>query len=200
MTSMPTATRWRLSSPIRERPRATRSLWAANAVPGPFGRAVLDRIEALTVPVHYLRGNGERETVEAIEATSPPANEDLPSVTAAITTAQLSRRATLERDCRSRWMQWPDSSCDARHRRAIPVLTERAESMNVRREDVTDSAALVDCAGRGRSSGTLAPDHRGAGQLGAPERLGTGSMAGRRCPSPSPQTPLEGLADARQRA
>ena len=26
-----------------------------DAVPGPFCRAVLDRIEALTVPVHYLR-------------------------------------------------------------------------------------------------------------------------------------------------
>jgi predicted phosphodiesterase len=60
-----------------------------DAVPGPFGRAVLDRIEALTVPVHYLRGNGERETAEAIEAPSPPADDDLASVTAAITAAQL---------------------------------------------------------------------------------------------------------------
>jgi predicted phosphodiesterase len=60
-----------------------------DAVPGPFGGAVLDRIAALTVPVHYLRGNGERETAQAIEATSPPADDDLASVTAAITAAQL---------------------------------------------------------------------------------------------------------------
>jgi predicted phosphodiesterase len=60
-----------------------------DAVPGPFGPAVLDRIEALTAPVHYLRGNGERETTEAIKATSPPADDDLASVTAAITAAQL---------------------------------------------------------------------------------------------------------------
>ena len=60
-----------------------------DAVPGPFARAVLDRIDALTVPVHYLRGNGERETAEAVEANTPPADDDLAAVTAAITAAEV---------------------------------------------------------------------------------------------------------------
>jgi predicted phosphodiesterase len=59
-----------------------------DAVPGPFARAVLDRLDALDVPVHHIRGNGERETAGAVEATAPPADDDLAAVTA-MTVAEL---------------------------------------------------------------------------------------------------------------
>jgi predicted phosphodiesterase len=60
-----------------------------DTVPGPFARAALDRLAALTVPVHWVRGNGERETAEAAGATAPPADDDLAAVTAAISAAEL---------------------------------------------------------------------------------------------------------------
>jgi predicted phosphodiesterase len=47
-----------------------------DAVPGAFARRTLDRLEALEVPVHWLRGNGERETAEAVGAPEP-AEEDV---------------------------------------------------------------------------------------------------------------------------
>jgi predicted phosphodiesterase len=60
-----------------------------DAVPGPFASAVLDRLDALTVPMYRIRGNGERETAEAAGAGPPPADGDLAAVTAAMTAAQL---------------------------------------------------------------------------------------------------------------
>lgn len=36
-------------------------------VPGPFAAAVLDRLAGIRVPVHLLRGNGERAVENAIE-------------------------------------------------------------------------------------------------------------------------------------
>src|SRR4051812_14380981 len=59
-----------------------------DAVPGPFARAVLDRLESLTVPVHWIRGNGEREVAEAVGAPDP-APGDLAAVTAAISMREL---------------------------------------------------------------------------------------------------------------
>jgi putative phosphoesterase len=44
-----------------------------DAVPGPFNRDVLDRLAALDAPVHWVRGNGEREVAEAVGA---PASDD----------------------------------------------------------------------------------------------------------------------------
>jgi putative phosphoesterase len=41
-------------------------LVGGDAVPGPFAAAVLDRLESLTVPVHWIRGNGEREVAEGL--------------------------------------------------------------------------------------------------------------------------------------
>jgi putative phosphoesterase len=38
-----------------------------DAVPGPFAQATLDRLEQLDVPVHWVRGNGEREVAEAAD-------------------------------------------------------------------------------------------------------------------------------------
>jgi predicted phosphodiesterase len=60
-----------------------------DTVPGPFVGAALDRLDALTVPVHRIRGNGERETAEAVDAATPPAEDDLAAVTAAASAAQL---------------------------------------------------------------------------------------------------------------
>ena len=63
-------------------------LVGGDAVPGPFARATLDRLEALDVPVHWIRGNGERELAEAVRAPEAPA-DDLAARTAALTAAEL---------------------------------------------------------------------------------------------------------------
>jgi putative phosphoesterase len=59
-----------------------------DAVPGPFAAAALDRLEALSVPVRWVRGNGEREVAEAVGAPGP-ADDDLARRTAAITADEL---------------------------------------------------------------------------------------------------------------
>jgi predicted phosphodiesterase len=41
-----------------------------DAFPGPFARATLDRLAALDAPVHWVRGNGEREVGDGSEATA----------------------------------------------------------------------------------------------------------------------------------
>src|SRR3954469_24786386 len=63
-------------------------LVGGDAVPGPFAAAVLDRLESLTAPVHWVRGNGEREGAEAGGA-GEPAPDNLAAVTAAITAREL---------------------------------------------------------------------------------------------------------------
>jgi putative phosphoesterase len=45
-----------------------------DAVPGPFAARVLDRLEALAVPVHWVRGNGEREVAEVAAGCAPVAD------------------------------------------------------------------------------------------------------------------------------
>jgi putative phosphoesterase len=62
-----------------------------DAVPGPFARATLDRLEGLTVPVRWIRGNGEREVAEAA-AAGAPAGDDLAARTAALTAAEIGDR------------------------------------------------------------------------------------------------------------
>ena len=59
-----------------------------DAVPGPFAAATLDRLEALTAEVRWIRGNGEREVAEAVGGPEP-AVDGLAAVTAAITAAKL---------------------------------------------------------------------------------------------------------------
>jgi putative phosphoesterase len=59
-----------------------------DTVPGAFARETLDRLDSLSVPVHWVRGNGEREVAEAIGAPAP-APDDLAARTAAITVAEL---------------------------------------------------------------------------------------------------------------
>jgi len=65
-----------------------------DAVPGPFARETLERLEAVRVPVHRLRGNGEREVAAAVGATPPP-GDDLAGVTAALTAAELGDERAL---------------------------------------------------------------------------------------------------------
>jgi putative phosphoesterase len=59
-----------------------------DAVPGPFAAATLARLEAVDVPVHWIRGNGEREVASATGGP-PPAEDDMAVVTAAITATEL---------------------------------------------------------------------------------------------------------------
>ena len=63
-------------------------LVGGDAVPGPFARDTLARLEALTIPVRWIRGNGEREVAEAVDGPEP-ADDDLAARTAAITAAEI---------------------------------------------------------------------------------------------------------------
>ena|SRR5215217_238670 len=59
-----------------------------DAVPGPFARATLARLDTLSVPVRWIRGNGEREVGDAVGGPVP-ADDDLVARTAAITAAEI---------------------------------------------------------------------------------------------------------------
>jgi predicted phosphodiesterase len=59
-----------------------------DAVPGPFALQTLARLDALSVPVHWLRGNGERE-IAAARGAPVTAAEDMVGRTAAISAAEL---------------------------------------------------------------------------------------------------------------
>jgi predicted phosphodiesterase len=75
-----------LADPRAARPDAV--LVGGDAVPGPFAAATLARLDALTVPVRWIRGNGEREVAEAVGAPAAPA-ADLAAHTAALSAAEL---------------------------------------------------------------------------------------------------------------
>ncbi len=75
-----------LADPRAARPDAV--VVGGDAVPGPFARETLARLDALSVPVHWVRGNGEREVAEAIGAPAA-APDDWAARTAAITAAEL---------------------------------------------------------------------------------------------------------------
>jgi predicted phosphodiesterase len=66
-----------------------------DAVPGPFARGVLERLEGLAaggVAVHWVRGNGEREVAAAAgvgAARATPDAEDVAAVTAVLSAAAL---------------------------------------------------------------------------------------------------------------
>jgi predicted phosphodiesterase len=59
-----------------------------DAVPGTFAGAALARLEELSVPVRWVRGNGEREVAEAVDGPAP-AEGDLVAQTAALTAAEI---------------------------------------------------------------------------------------------------------------
>ncbi len=85
---MRTSTRSTPSSPIRARREPDAVVVGGDAVPGPFAGETLARLDALSVPVHWVRGNGEREVAEAIGAPAA-APDDWAARTAAITAAEL---------------------------------------------------------------------------------------------------------------
>jgi diadenosine tetraphosphatase ApaH/serine/threonine PP2A family protein phosphatase len=60
-----------------------------DAVPGQFVGATLDRLDGLPGPVHWVRGNGEREVAEAASGVEAPADDDLAARTAAISAIEL---------------------------------------------------------------------------------------------------------------
>jgi predicted phosphodiesterase len=59
-----------------------------DAVPGPFGRAALARLDALSHDVKWVRGNGEREVSTALDDPAP-ADDDMAARTAAITAIEI---------------------------------------------------------------------------------------------------------------
>lgn len=63
-----------------------------DALPGPFARATLDRLEALGGPVRWVRGNGEREVAGSVGGP-PAADDDLAARTAAISAAEIGEEA-----------------------------------------------------------------------------------------------------------
>ncbi|WP_187368734.1 metallophosphoesterase family protein [Baekduia soli] len=59
-----------------------------DAVPGPFAAQALERLDALGPPVHWVRGNGEREVGAAVGAPAPDPG-DAVAVTAALSAAAV---------------------------------------------------------------------------------------------------------------
>jgi putative phosphoesterase len=59
-----------------------------DAVPGPFARATVDRIDALPSRVVWVRGNGEREVAEMVGAPAP-SPDDIVARTSAMSAAEL---------------------------------------------------------------------------------------------------------------
>jgi putative phosphoesterase len=59
-----------------------------DVVPGAYAAAALDRLEALEGEVHWIRGNGERETAAAVDGPPPTEGDDAAEM-AALTAAQL---------------------------------------------------------------------------------------------------------------
>jgi predicted phosphodiesterase len=59
-----------------------------DAVPGAFCAPALDRLAALTVPVHWVRGNGEREVAAAVNGPAPAEGDDAAAM-AAFTAGEL---------------------------------------------------------------------------------------------------------------
>ncbi|HEY3725579.1 MAG TPA: metallophosphoesterase family protein [Solirubrobacteraceae bacterium] len=53
-----------------------------DVVPGAFAGAVLDRLEALSGDVYWVRGNGERETAAAVDGPRPLEGDDAAEVSA----------------------------------------------------------------------------------------------------------------------
>ncbi|MCW2985231.1 MAG: metallophosphoesterase [Conexibacter sp.] len=59
-----------------------------DAVPGPFAREVLERLEGLGGDARWVRGNGEREVAEAV-GVSEPESDDMAVVTAGLSAGAL---------------------------------------------------------------------------------------------------------------
>jgi predicted phosphodiesterase len=75
-----------LADPRAARPDAV--VVGGDTVPGAFAREAFARLEALGVPLHWVRGNGEREVAEALGAPAP-APENMAAYTSALNAADL---------------------------------------------------------------------------------------------------------------
>jgi predicted phosphodiesterase len=80
-----------LNDPRAAKPDAV--VIGGDAVPGPFAATTLDLIDAIDVPVHWVRGNGEREVAAARTDEEPPDPKDMATVSAWLTAKELGRRA-----------------------------------------------------------------------------------------------------------
>ena len=118
-----------------------------DVVPGQFARDTLELLEALPVPVHWIRGNGEREVAAAAALTGAPQDDDLAARTAALSAIELgAERAaalgelplTLELD--------GALFCHASPRRDDEMLT-RISSPDRWEEALTDVTAALVVAG-----------------------------------------------------
>jgi predicted phosphodiesterase len=71
-------------------------LVGGDTVPGPFARETLARLKALSVPVHWVRGNGEREVPRRSArplrhlTTGPPGRRRSPRPSSVTTTRRHS--------------------------------------------------------------------------------------------------------------
>jgi putative phosphoesterase len=61
-----------------------------DTVPGPEAGATLDRLQAISSPIRWVRGNGEREVADAVG--HDPAADDLAARTAAITAREIGQQ------------------------------------------------------------------------------------------------------------
>jgi putative phosphoesterase len=66
-----------------------------DVVPGAFADTTLDRLQALSADVHWVRGNGERETAAAAVSGSRPVPGDDSAEMAAFTAQQLGRERAV---------------------------------------------------------------------------------------------------------
>jgi hypothetical protein len=123
-----------------------------DAVPGPFARATLDRVDALDVPVRWIRGNGEREVAEAVGAPAP-ADDDMQARTAArrrdadppVALRALGGRAPRDRRGGRRGRPHAPAGRPPRRPRAVPQRGERRAAVRGGRPDERSiRAALVE--------------------------------------------------------
>jgi putative phosphoesterase len=92
-----------------------------DTVPGPEASVTLDRLQAISLPVRWVRGNGEREVAAA---AGDPLADDLSARTAAITARELgARRARALGELPLTWELDGILFCHASPRRDDEMLT-----------------------------------------------------------------------------
>ena len=82
MTSTATPTPWRRCWPIRGAADPDAIVVGGDVVPGAFASAVVDRLQALGGDVHWVRGNGERETAAAVNGPRPAGGDNAAEMSA----------------------------------------------------------------------------------------------------------------------
>jgi 16S rRNA processing protein RimM len=112
-----------LEAVLAEVPDDAEIVLGGDIVAGPFPSETLERLRALARPVHWLRGNADRELTPGAEDEAPP--EDLPWVRARLTEEQIAflyglpPTVTLDVDGLGRVL-----FCHATPRNDVDVFTE----------------------------------------------------------------------------